>query len=209
MGYRQNGNGHTRNITGSDSLQMRRNSLSLSEQRRGSLASLIGGGDTAYFSLKAAQSDQSDNERESSVNSTATDVSLAAQFIDESYSNTPVHIGRMQYEKWTDLYSDDFCGSPSDIFHEAFSDEFVRSIHAERESKELEIGEWEADDDDMIISNQPTTWKRKLEFISKIKDAPSFLPTSTKVREVQRFRFYGSAKLVYDVCCGSFQYAFP
>jgi len=194
MGY------HHRNTTGSDSLRMngRRTSFSLSESgsRRGSLASLIGGGgDFGYVSMRGA----ADDDRESSVTSTGTDISLAAQFIDESYSNTPVHIGHMQYEKWSDLFSDDFAGSPSDIFHEAFSDDFIREIHAERESKELEIGEWEADDDDMIISNQPTTWKRKLEFLSKIKDAPSFLPTATKVKEVQRFRFYGSSKLVYDV----------
>merc|ERR1712113_454315 len=127
----------------------------------------IGGAVTGTGTDIGSDEDQDNNtDRESSVNSNATDISLAAQFIDESYSNTPVHIGHMQYEKWMDLYSEEFAGSPSDIFHEAFSDEFIRSIHAERESKELVITEWEVDDDDMIISNQPTTWKRKLEFIT-------------------------------------------
>jgi len=122
------------------------------------------------------------------------------RFIDEQYANCPVHIGYFQDEEWSVIYTDHFKTAPSRIFQVAWSEDAVREIHGQRGSSELKIGSWTQDaDDTMLRSDQPTTWKRELEYICPIKDAPPFMPSQTEVYETQRFRFYGRNKLVFDV----------
>ena len=122
------------------------------------------------------------------------------RFIDDQYSNTAVHLGCIQKEEWHTIFTDEFIGTPSQIFRTAWSEDAVREIHAQRGSSGLNITEWTEDrEDNMLLSDQPTTWKRELEYICPIKDAPPFMPSKTEVYETQRFRFYGERKLVFDV----------
>ena len=123
-----------------------------------------------------------------------------SQYIDESHANTDIHLGEFQNLKWNVLFSDDFWAKPAQLFHEAWSDRFVKKIHHERGSTGLKIGEWQIDnDDEKIPDNQPKTYVRKVEYISKIKDPPPFMPAKTEVYATERFRFYGSNCVVVDM----------
>lgn len=122
-----------------------------------------------------------------------------SEYIDESHTNTQIHLGEFQNLKWAPLYADDFWTCPAKLFHESYSDSFVKKIHHDRGSTQLKIGEWEIDDDEKTPDNQPKTYVRKLEYISKIKDPPPFMPSKTEVYETQRFRFYGSNCVVVDL----------
>ncbi len=120
-------------------------------------------------------------------------------YIDESYSNTPIHLGSFENLKWGDLYNDDFWVKPTEIFHETYSDAFIKKMHHDRGSTGLKIGEWTLDDDEKTADNQPPCYMRKIEYVSKIKDPPPFMPSKTEVYETQRFRFYGSNMVVVDL----------
>lgn len=120
------------------------------------------------------------------------------QFIDERFVDSRVHLGRLQNEGWEPLYSDEFVIDPPTLFEVAFSDDFVHGIHQERESTALTIGPWSVDNDSESAPNQPITWQRSIQYISKLPDSQPFLPSHTEVFETQRFRFYGRSKLVVD-----------
>eukprot|EP01083_Nonionella_stella_P224150 798147_1 len=124
--------------------------------------------------------------------------SSLTQYIDESYALTPMHLGSFQNLEWKSLYLDDFWTSPALLFHEAFSDAFIKNMHHTRGSTGLKIGEWNIYDDEKTIDGQPITYVRNVEYISKIKDPPPFMPAKTEVYETQRFRFYGSNRVVVD-----------
>ena len=121
-----------------------------------------------------------------------------SQYIDESFADTPIHLGSIHQSKWAPLYSDEFWAKPAKVFHEAFSEQFIKEMHQKRGSEGLAVTEWSLDDDEETPSNQPTTYVRKLEFISKIKDPPPFMPAKTECYQTERFRFYGSDLVVVD-----------
>ena len=164
---------------------------------------------TQLSSKQRSQSNASNHSNESNTSNTSRAKPLSngeiqeipnemKQYIDESYSNTPIHLGNVQDIEWSPLYSDEFWAKPPKVFHETFSEEFVRRMHEDRESKDLIISEWTIDDDEKIPSDQPTAYIRKIEFITKIKDAPPFMPSHTECYQTQRFRFYGRNMAVID-----------
>lgn len=119
----------------------------------------------------------------------------ADKYIDDSYSKSEIHLGHLQNERWMPLYNTNISASAANVLMVAFSEESYRSMHDEHGLQPLTVSPWTVDYDDSFLLNQPTTYKRSVEYTSIVGSVELFC--------AERFRFYGRNSLVMDTVISS------